>query len=155
MPKDVTHPQVSLSVCLSVYLFLSLPPPFLFEISELIRNYVLMDLLLWGHWWLWGSRELSQQVGAWPCGPFIFLSSYSWKACSLGISLNSGCVSWSPTLCWVHWTTLCNMEIIPIPALDSQTLGRPTKTADCWGGKMLCTPSSRLWLKPVFGIWGT
>lgn len=75
------------------------------------------------HCWVLKANELSQQVKTWPSGPFIFLSSASWKACSLEIHPNNHGESRGPTLCPVHWTVLCNMEIVPIPIPDSQTLG--------------------------------
>lgn len=83
-----------------------------------------------GHCWVWRANELSQQVKTWPSGPFIFLSSASWKACSLEIHSNHHWESRGPTLCPVHWTVLCNVEIVPIPIPDSQSRGSQAKKQD-------------------------
>lgn len=83
-----------------------------------------------GHCWVWRANELSQQVKTWPSGPFIFLSSASWKACSLEIHPNSHWESRGPTLCPVHRAVLCNMEIVRSPIPDIQTLGSQAQKQD-------------------------
>lgn len=80
---------------------------FYISLSEISNQLGTMFTWTWcrGHRWVWRASELSQQVKSWPSGPFIFLSSDSWKACSLEIYTNSHWESWAPP--FVQYTELC------------------------------------------------